>query len=1427
HSLAQLRNLLTTSTPSGPSVSKKISKGNAGKLTSSAAGQSFDPVTSVSLPALAALQGSEDTAWDTDIEVEPAASPSPAGSGVDVGGKQTDRQEGAAEMYKSTIEFLALMTAFVTVVCWLMQTRISSNGTRKYGVHMDETRYEQTDTGAMTDFDMEGMDHIFQRPVTSGSSGLMEFLDLFDDRDNVLKPIKDALATSKHDAMDGGLERDVSSQVGLYAWHYYLFGSDRDGPLEREGRRVDTQALHLMHFDVILNGLYTTHVLSMTVKEHQKDHGQFYTPTGIVDFMWKRTIIGAENLLVRFIGKLKDTEDSSALRPDLVAEPLIPTAIDPCLGVSTFLSSYVRLLIREAQKDYALAAVWNSEPASRLLLHQICEHVWGIELDGFAFWMARCGVIAALMPLVQRVKELSQYPHYTSIQRQDAIKPPKLPRLHLFRGDTLQLKVPNGNTPEIQWERDCILRLRNPESLQFDYIVTNPPYMIRKTGTFSAPDPDVYDLSILGSSLVPLAGGAADVNSDSCGHPKFKQKARSGNYSLASMVDEGAGPAIDLDDDDVANDSEPELAMSESSTSTLSTISSRSGRAFPPMRPGAKGMMQAYGYFIWFGAQRIKPQTGVVCMITGELRYYASQWLTLEFAARLRAWLFDNCLLDEFFQFEPFKVFSKIQTDSLIFKIRAMGSQDPNTTQLHRTVFLRHTGHHKSLADILQDYENFSATDPSAPSQSDLDILVSSKTRAELQAVITASTAGSLATGSSVTINNPLPPSYSFAALMPSSELTTYLLTLTQDLGGICSAGTKRVNRLNATEPLLWHRGPNTNPVYGLVVRMEYARAMFGEAMSQRWFRPAFYWNGKNSPEGANSVSATSGVKTIHREADFWQGRDRLRLSKKEGSPAESYLVATPEAQRLYGLCMVDKESVRVLREQVRQGEDGSHALWTYLTDVRNHFQPGLVLKMKKVSTSGKQQAVEDEGVAFCSTSQCGYDVPEKIIHPINYGYFSKTQPRQRFFLDTSSLAVTNQCIYLTLNTLSRHYDAQQSPPLMYFLTLLNSSVLQFFVLHHCQYDQQGRMRLFRDSMAKIPFQNRDAKHHPAMTRYAAQLGEVMIALKEVLYELVSAWHLTGSHHGQGKATATAPAEGRGSRLKGQLAGGAGSVGGNYGLLDWIRRGGDAPTGVLARAREQILMMLTTRTQMVSGSSFQSGTVGGTGSDSALADRDIVTSIVSNSDVGAYMDIATRMVAQEQSYSTTMAWEGQGTSVSGADQVQGGVLQDHYTTKAQPASLSQDGMVSRECDGIMQAIERAITMVEAVQWAVDQYGYMLYGIRPNFQKLLELELKIVYGSRVESWVASSSYDTDSAASPLVPPAIVVGQFPEEAVASSPDNIIPGLRRWDGDYDGEASEVASTLDPEVPSYAQAILEGAHSSVQILRGLLRSYPRLPTK
>lgn len=520
----------------------------------------------------------------------------------------------AAEMYTSTIEFLSLMTAFVSVVCWLMQARLKRDTSQP--------------TNLTLGIDVEDVDMENRQPIDKDCfERLNSFLLFFDDHDNVLKPIQDALYFEERSSSHGGAHLrstdDPTRQVGLFAWHFSLFSGDEDGPLQQEVNLIDRQALDSIHFDVILNDLYSTHVLAMTAKEHQKDHGQFYTPSNVVDFMWRRAIVGRENLLERFVANLSGLQDqggaNQASKTSGASESsLVPTALDPCLGVSTFLSCYIRLLIQQARQDHT-DTIWNSPTASRLLLAQICENIWGIELDGFAFWMARCGILASLIPLVERVQEL-QYLQQQGLHYRTGEEITKLNRLHLFRNDTLQLTVPDGVHPDNVWERTCILQLRDPQLLRFDFIVTNPPYMIRKTGTFSAPDPEVYDWSILETGGSPTV----NISNISPSETGSRSKPRRGSISPNPPVNEETVSAAEEEDELEESDSE---VTTPGSTSTESPRLSRikasqspswsASSASASMRLGAKGMMQAYGYFIWFAAQRIKPYAGVSCMITG------------------------------------------------------------------------------------------------------------------------------------------------------------------------------------------------------------------------------------------------------------------------------------------------------------------------------------------------------------------------------------------------------------------------------------------------------------------------------------------------------------------------------------------------------------------------------------------------------------------------------------------------------------------------------------------------------------------------------------------------------------------------------------------------------------------------------------------
>ncbi|KAG0249464.1 hypothetical protein DFQ27_009977, partial [Actinomortierella ambigua] len=424
------------------------------------------------------------------------------------------------EIYMSTLEFLGLMTAFVSVVCWLMDTLVQC------GLYQAGWNPEDGPSPSATAHSPSPQDHspIEQSSMYQGYGShqtltarpsvpkdLLGFLALFANRDNFLRPIRAALARadpSSSVAPEMALQ-DPIDYTGLFSWHFYLFASQG---LEQMGREtIDESLVGQIQFDVVLNDLYSTHVLAFSAKEHQKDHGQFYTPPSVVDFMWRRTLQGRGDLLRQFRAFLSANPSERAApkwyqdRLDRTNSPpptmsLIPSVLDPCLGVSTFLSYYIREVIWHAQQDSTL---WSSEYALSLLMSQICHHTWGVELDGFAFWIARCGILAALVPLVQRIQVLKAWAYSDPFHGlSPSVADPgdvHFPRLHLFCADTLQLTLPAPTEHEDSvWERDCIGRLRDPSLLQVSYVVTNPPYMIRKTGTFSMPDPEVYDMSILG-----------------------------------------------------------------------------------------------------------------------------------------------------------------------------------------------------------------------------------------------------------------------------------------------------------------------------------------------------------------------------------------------------------------------------------------------------------------------------------------------------------------------------------------------------------------------------------------------------------------------------------------------------------------------------------------------------------------------------------------------------------------------------------------------------------------------------------------------------------------------------------------------------------------------------------------------------------------
>ncbi|KAI7867399.1 hypothetical protein BDF14DRAFT_1881785 [Spinellus fusiger] len=355
-----------------------------------------------------------------------------------------------------------------------------------------------------------------------------------------------------------------------------------------------------------------------------------------------------------------------------------------------------------------------------------------------------------------------------------------------------------------EWKRDQLQKLRDPKGLRFDYVATNPPYMIRKTGFVADPDPELYDKHIL-----------------------------------------------------------------------------------------------------------------------------------------KRAWIWQHFELLEIFQFEPYKVWPKLQTDSIIFKMR---KRTPYRTP-ERLLFLRHMSGKYSLERILQTYDAFDKTHLEC-----FDPLISYKLTS------------TVLHGGRVQISCAFS---SFSHLSPTSSVSNQLMEITKHLPRLCDR--KAYSDSSSLAPLVWNRGPNTNPVYAMVVRTHWAIDTFGTKKRK-------------------NVSTYSS-----KEGSFWEHRDPLRLCKKEASPAEAYTPfhqneSNDSSMPFYSLILVDREDAhQIEKEHTLYGDNASSsALYHYLLNAKMKFQ-----------TNNPEIKI-----AYCHYRRSGIDAPVKIVHPINVGYFSRTQPRQRFFID-------------------------------------------------------------------------------------------------------------------------------------------------------------------------------------------------------------------------------------------------------------------------------------------------------------------------------------------------------------------------------------------------------------------------------------------
>lgn len=256
-----------------------------------------------------------------------------------------------------------------------------------------------------------------------------------------------------------------------FLWYYVLHHRSILEEMHRRftlsNTKFDTDLI-LSKIDFIFTKFYTLHFLESCAQKHQKDHGQFYTPQSIIQFMWDKCIP-----LSHFITCLQNND--------------LPSVFDPCLGMGSFLCEFLSRCIQVCR-----FTVWNDPHyLTTLLVQLIPDQIWGVEIDPFAYQLCKLNMMVHLFPLYQRLKELGVF-----------LQPGSIHRLKLFCNDTLKLQIQTNPffTNDVDpFEEHCLNLLRQPTLLKFDFIVTNPPYMIRKTGFITQADPIIYDEHVLGS----------------------------------------------------------------------------------------------------------------------------------------------------------------------------------------------------------------------------------------------------------------------------------------------------------------------------------------------------------------------------------------------------------------------------------------------------------------------------------------------------------------------------------------------------------------------------------------------------------------------------------------------------------------------------------------------------------------------------------------------------------------------------------------------------------------------------------------------------------------------------------------------------------------------------------------------------------------
>lgn len=281
--------------------------------------------------------------------------------------------------------------------------------------------------------------------------------------------------------------------------------------------------------------------------------------------------------------------------------------------------------------------------------------------------------------------------------------------------------------------------------------------------------------------------------------------------------------------------------------------------------------------------------------------------------------MWENCEFLQLYYFKSAKVWPRLNTDSMIFRLRMRGTRPPDLD--HRSLYVRNREIGLPLQDILDSYVAF---DPEQPQPKHIKFKLTP-------------------THDSQRIHQSNGATLTFLCLSP---LTDELKEFTKSMTRLCNS---------RGAPLEFTSGCSPMPRYGLIVRTKWALENFGARCYARWFRPAFYWSSK----GASSKG---------REVDFWRVRDPERIVKRELPPSEAFVpFYTAEDARKYSLIIVDKDGIAQLEVSTDPEEE---RLYEYLQEARAEMQPGT--KRKAIFSPFFRSGV-DEAVKIVHPALNGY----------------------------------------------------------------------------------------------------------------------------------------------------------------------------------------------------------------------------------------------------------------------------------------------------------------------------------------------------------------------------------------------------------------------------------------------------------------------